>query len=227
MNQDESNRQMNDQTDRFRQEQRAAEDRQNEERQRSEERTRAESAAQEQRRREEDSRREEQRRQDDRRRQDDERRRSEQQKQDNSRRQENQSREQRISADSTIHESHARTLYEKSKENQQAQYAREKGVPYVETGAVVNSMYRSINEVNKAQYDVNGKPIPEWQRMGNKEEKDGERTTQSKTTSAPDKGQGKESPAMEKYMAHEKALSEKVQDRISTQSQTMAQSITR
>jgi len=217
MNQEATNRLNNQQSERFRQEQRAAEDRQTEERQRSEERARAERSTQEQRMRDEDRLRDEQRRQEDSRRHEDERRRTEQQRQESNRGRESQKREQDVAAEAKMHESTAKTLSDKGQENQQAQYTREKGVPYVSTNYVVNQYYRNANAQNKAQHGIDGKPLSEGQFMQLHTEKAAERTAPDKVA-APDKGQRNVSPAMEKYRAHEQTLGGKVQERLASQS---------
>ena len=52
-----------------------------------------------------------------------------------------------------LHEATIKTLSEKPKENEQAQYARKNGVVYVETGSVVNEMTRNISSVQRAEYE--------------------------------------------------------------------------
>jgi len=197
-NQDNEN-QLKHQSDRFRQEQRIAEDRQAEELQRTEERGRTESAAQEQRRRDEDSRRDDQRRQDDRRRddqrrqddsrrqeqrsQDDRRRqedglrRTEQQRQESSRRQESQNREQNKTTEIQTHEKAARTLYEKSKENELTQQSRNKGTAYTHKPDQVEPNNREISNA-RARY------FPEQDKAQN-----AERTQPGKTIVVQEKGQ--------------------------------------
>jgi len=228
MNQEESNRLMNEQTARFRQEQRIVEDRQNEERQQNEDRARAERAAQEElRRREEDTRREEQRRQDDRRQQDDERRRSEQQKLETSHRQELSRKEQESEANKQAYspDKNPRTMSEWKteieKERQkaqaqgtgQAQSIRGRGINQAPKPDQVESDYRYAMKTLKESNDAWGKHKSE--------------NAEGKSAVKQNESDSKESPAMEKYKAQEKTLSDKVQVRVDTQSQSLTHGRTR
>ena len=193
------------------------------ERQQSEERARIERTAQEERNREDSRRSEEQRRQDDRRRQDDERKRSEQQKREDNRRQENQRREQGAHSEIHLHESTAKTPSEKTAGNAQAQYAREKGVAYVETSSVINSIYRNINAQNRAQHGVDGKPLSEGQLVELRAKNPGNRHS----TTESERGQKTEGTAIERHQAQVEPLKDKVQARINAWKQSMSQNRTR
>jgi len=236
MNQEETNQYvLKQQADKFRQEQRTTEDRQSEERQHSEERTRSERFSQEQRRREEDSLREEQRRQDDRRRQDDERRRSEQQRQENNNRQEIQTRapESIAKTQTHVYEEHKLSLAEWKAEiektrqedrtggSPQAQATSGNGTHQTPKPDPVDAHYRyvmdnlsrhlaSIENNNKtAVSSEQGKlTMAEWKNEIAKE----------RASVALDNRQSKDSPAMEKYRAHEKTLSGKAQERLTSHS---------
>ena len=211
MNQDETTLEINEQSNRLRQEQRAAEERQTEERRQAEERSRIERAAQEERRREDDRRREDQQRQDDRRRQDDERRRTEQQTQETQRRQENQKREQMTQSEVQTQGNAIKNLHEKSYDNEQARYAREKGVAYVETSGFVRGIYRNINDLNNAHYNNRS---PDGRQIKNEGKGN---------SSSPNQDSSKEISAIDKFKAHAESLAEKVQARLTSQSQNKTQ----
>lgn len=161
------------------------------ERQQAEERARSERAAQEERQRQEEQRRQDERRREDANRQAEERRRQEQTKQEEQRRQQTVKKQGEKRQDTATQESSATTLHEKTKENAQAQYAKDKGVPYVSTGSVVNDMTRNISSVQRAEYD---------RRAGRGKEPEPKK----------EQVQAKESPAMQKYKAQQAEIKERV-----------------
>ena len=221
------------QNERFQQTLRAAEDRQAEEHHRNEERARAE---QEQRRREEDGQREAQRRNDTGRRQDDERRRSEQYIIENSRRHEPNTREQISTAKTQTHapETRYKTMAEwnaaieneKQKtqivKNSQTQSAGGNGVAstpkldqvdiaYNYTMNMLKNYLATIENIPVTSISANKpyKTIEEWKAEIQKE----------RAVASQGGVQNKESPAMEKYRAHEQTLSNSVQAHIASQRQ--------
>ena len=218
-----------EQTNKLRQEQRTAETRQIEERRQQEDRQQQERAIQEERIREDNRRQEEQRRQDDRRRQDDEHRRTEQKQQDVRRQNESNRREQNIQVEVQLHESTVNTLHGHRKEDEQARYAREKGVPYVPTGEFVNEYYRNAVAINNAQFGKDGKPLTEGDHMTLRENNTNLSQDMPKDHAGkvPDKEhisksgqvQQKDSPEIERFKAYEQTMSGKVQARINAQSQ--------
>lgn len=188
-------------------EQHRAEDSQREDRQRTER------AAQEQRQREEQQRRDDERRREDERRRDDERSRAEQREADQRRRHTEERRQSDAQAEMQIQESTVRTLQKESGENEQARYAREKGVAYVDGNAVVADYYRNINAARQSLHDERGTAAPEQSR--------------TPIAAAPEKGEAKDSPAMEKYKARSAALQGKVKERLAGQSKSQDKGVSR
>ena len=102
-----------------------------------------------------------------------------------------------------LNEAAVRIQKEQKEKNEQAQYAKDKGVAYVDGRAVVADYYRNINAARRP---------------------DGQAADRTQQGNAQGKTQTKDSPAVARYKAHQQAIAGKVQERLTTkQVQAQAQ----